>query len=710
MAQEGSESKEATGAPEASGEAPSPAPGSPLGARRRSLLIAAAVVFVLLASLPLGFAVDRAAASGEVLRGVSAGGVLLEGFDRAEAERAVAELADRLQKEPIRVRVRAQAFEIEPSALNFRVDTAGTVEAALAEGRQGGVLSQFGWWLGRFKSQVDVGVLTSIDEAPLDAAIAGWEAKAIEDPPFEGAVALEGEGKSARPAPDYPRSGHGIDREGARRAVRGVLGRDRRNAVDLPLMVVSAHVDRAAVDAAVERARAIVAGSVTLSAARPEGSPESGGGGGGGGDKEASGGGAKKKKKGGDGDAPKEELPARVTVTWGAQDLARALRSRVVMGEGGARRVEVYLDPIVIDERLRPVRPLLETKPADARFVIDDRDKVTVLPSRAGTRLEADRATAAILTAVSAPDRSGDLPVDIGDPPEFSTESAAALRISRLVSQATTRHVCCQPRVKNIHRIADLIDGRIVRPGETLSLNAAVGERTKANGFVMAPSIADGEMVDTMGGGVSQFATTYFNAMFYGGYDIIERQPHSFYFSRYPMGHEATLSWPKPDVIIRNDTEAGMLIKCIYSDTSITVKLYGDNGGRKVRAKVSSRQDIVPPPIELIANPKLEPDEEKVKESGEIGWSVIVARILTYPDGTTKEERRKVTYKPRVRRIQVHPCKIPKGEEGYTGEPCPKPEEEEEGEEGKDPAAGPDGSAPPPPPVSPPSPIAPSPF
>ena len=55
--------------------------------------------------------------------------------------------------------------------------------------------------------------------------------------------------------------------------------------------------------------------------------------------------------------------------------------------------------------------------------------------------------------------------------------------------------------------------------------------------------------------------------------------------------------------------------------------------------------------------------------------------MLTFPDGTSKEEKRKVTYKPRVRRVQVHPCRIPKGEKGYTGKPCPEPEKNEEEEE-----------------------------
>ncbi|HEY3668048.1 MAG TPA: hypothetical protein VGL19_18725, partial [Polyangiaceae bacterium] len=108
----------------------------------------------------------------------------------------------------------------------------------------------------------------------------------------------------------------------------------------------------------------------------------------------------------------------------------------------------------------------------------------------------------------------------------------------------------------------------------------------------------------------------------------------------------------------------------------ITVKIYGDNGGRRVRAEVSERQNIVPPPVEFIPNPRLDADEEKTREGGMIGWTVTVKRTLTFPDGKIKEERRKVTYKPRARRVEVHPCRIPDGEPGHTGERCPKPKDD----------------------------------
>jgi hypothetical protein len=144
------------------------------------------------------------------------------------------------------------------------------------------------------------------------------------------------------------------------------------------------------------------------------------------------------------------------------------------------------------------------------------------------------------------------------------------------------------------------------------------------------------------------------------------------------MGHEATLGFPEPDLIFKNDSQAGVLIKTFRSGTSISVRLYGDNGGRKVEAHVSPPQEIAEPAVEYLPDPELPPDEEKLKDAGQIGWSVIVARVLGFPDGTSKREQRKVTYKPRARRVEVHPCRIPKGHPGYTGKDCPVETLEEE--------------------------------
>jgi vancomycin resistance protein YoaR len=135
--------------------------------------------------------------------------------------------------------------------------------------------------------------------------------------------------------------------------------------------------------------------------------------------------------------------------------------------------------------------------------------------------------------------------------------------------------------VLNIRRAAEEIDGTILDPGETFSMNEALGERTTAKGYVPAPMISNGRLVDSVGGGISQLATTLYNAAFFAGFDLVEHTPHSLYIDRYPMGREATVSWGGPELIFRNDKQASLLIKATATDTSITVRFYSSTLGRR---------------------------------------------------------------------------------------------------------------------------------
>jgi vancomycin resistance protein YoaR len=146
--------------------------------------------------------------------------------------------------------------------------------------------------------------------------------------------------------------------------------------------------------------------------------------------------------------------------------------------------------------------------------------------------------------------------------------------ITEPVSEFTTHHQCCQNRVTNIHVIADTVSGLYLFPGETFSLNEYVGPRTREKGYLVDGAIRGGYHVNEVGGGVSQFTTTLFNAAFYAGLDLNEYQSHSVYFSRYPFGREATLSNPRPDLVFTNSTDYPVLVWSTYDDTSITVTMY----------------------------------------------------------------------------------------------------------------------------------------
>jgi hypothetical protein len=152
------------------------------------------------------------------------------------------------------------------------------------------------------------------------------------------------------------------------------------------------------------------------------------------------------------------------------------------------------------------------------------------------------------------------------------------------VSSFTTFYDCCQARVTNIQTMARALDGYVVMPGETFSIDQVLGPRTSAKGYVPAPYLINGEgACCAVGGGVSQFGTTIFNAVFWGGYDVVTVRPHSGWISRYPLGIEHTLVYSSIDFRFTNDTTTPVYIETSYTSTSITVELHGNQGGWQMR-------------------------------------------------------------------------------------------------------------------------------
>jgi hypothetical protein len=185
-----------------------------------------------------------------------------------------------------------------------------------------------------------------------------------------------------------------------------------------------------------------------------------------------------------------------------------------------------------------------------------------VVPAKPGVTFDQAELEAGFLATVAKPQGERTLPLAAkAAKPQFTTKDARALKITERVSSFSTYFPYAEYRNVNIGRAAELIDGTVLKPGETFSLNDTVGERTEANGFTKGYVINDGILVQDLGGGVSQMATTLFNAMFFAGLEDVEHKPHSFYIDRYPIGREATVVWGALDLKFKNDTPHGVLIE-----------------------------------------------------------------------------------------------------------------------------------------------------
>ena len=320
-------------------------------------------------------------------------------------------------------------------------------------------------------------------------------------------------------------------------------------------------------------------------------------------------------------------------------DVAKAVRLEAVAGEISPR-----LEPEVLHERLEGRLRRVGTPAVDATFDVSS-GKPVVVPSKTGMSVSAADLAAAVMGVLTdgAPRRTS-APLTVSQP-RVSTAVAAGLGVREVIGTFTTRHPCCRPRVENIHRIADIVDGYVLRPGDRFDLNEYVGPRDKARGFQEAPQILEGQFVDRVGGGVSQFATTLFNAVFFSGLRDVTHTPHSYYISRYPPGREATVSFPLPDLIFENDSPHGVLIKTSYTSTSITVTFWGTKRFDDVRSITGPRTRIRPFGTEYVDR------DDCTATEGEEGFDIVVTRVFVDGGREVRRERFKTRYKPEPRFI-----------------------------------------------------------
>jgi vancomycin resistance protein YoaR len=225
-----------------------------------------------------------------------------------------------------------------------------------------------------------------------------------------------------------------------------------------------------------------------------------------------------------------------------------------------------------------------------------------------------------------------------------------------VVGQFTTHYPCCQARVTNIKRAAQIVDGQRIPSGGTFSLNAALGERTTARGFVPAPMISGGAFVDSVGGGISQIATTLYNAAFFAGLELVEHTPHSIYIDRYPMGREATVSWGGPELIFRNDWRAPVRIEARAANTWVRFRLLSVPLGRRVVTTTRPPQSFVAPQTILTQNRNLPPGDQGLSQTaGSPGFDVTYTRRVFVWSRLRSSETFHVRYQPQNAIVEIGP-------------------------------------------------------
>lgn len=232
---------------------------------------------------------------------------------------------------------------------------------------------------------------------------------------------------------------------------------------------------------------------------------------------------------------------------------------------------------------------------------------------------------------------------------EFTTEEAQEAEVTEVTGEFTTRFPVTgggEYRNTNLGQVAERIDGYWLAPGETFSMNDVVGERSAENGFVDGYVIQGGVLKKETGGGVSQGATTIFNAAFFAGLEDVEHHPHTLSFPRYPAGREATVYYGSLDLRFKNDTPYGVVIEADRvpgsgsTQGSLTVKIWSTPVYDEIRSPEPEKSDFT-------SGRRLESDDPDCEYQAPIqGFTADFYRAFVQDGEEVKRESYTWTYDP----------------------------------------------------------------
>jgi vancomycin resistance protein YoaR len=551
-------------------------------ARRRRTLstpvagaIGAAVVASLVVLVGLAFAGSRS----ELAPGTEVAGVDVGGLTRRDAIAKLDGLFEARSDDPVEFVAGGETYALAANQLGVHPDWGSAVAAAERAGDGFGPLRG----LRRLRARVfgaEVLPRLAVSNAALEYAL-DQIAEDVNRPPRNAAVVRRGLRISVAPA----QTGRRLDRDAAAEVVvraLGALERDGSTATSIPVGVTRPPVTAAKLTDAARRARVALSAPVTLKAA---------------------------------------ERSFRVP-RWRIAELISLPRDGATKLAIAGPAADAYFHSLS-DRVGRPAR--------DATFAVYG-DAVQVVPSRDGLELNVPRAARAILRAATRPtNRVAQLAV-VTAAPERSTADALAMGIDTRMASYKTYYSGTADRITNLQLGVRALDGTLVAPGGTFSLNEAIGERTEERGFRPAPVIIGNEYEEEVGGGTSQVATTVFNAAWEAGLKITERHPHSLYISRYQLGRDATVYWPSLDLKFVNDTKAWVLVRGFSEGDGITVSVYG---GERRRVESSATPLVVTGrvPVERTQDPTLPKGETVVDEEGAAPTRTTASRKVYSAEG-----------------------------------------------------------------------------
>ncbi|GAA4553980.1 VanW family protein [Amycolatopsis samaneae] len=543
--------------------ADAPAAGS--RRRRPGLRRAGWIAGGLLGLCVVVYAIDLIASQGSVPRGVTVAGVDVGGLDRKQAEQQLRGTIEPRLTRPFAISAGDVQSTLSPTVAGLRLDWPATLDQA---GDQ--PLNPFSRIASLFTSR-EVGVVTHADEGRLGAALEDLRGR-VDRESAEGTVRFEG----AKPVAVMPKPGQQLDVPAASQQILTHWASGQT--MNLPVTTKPVRTTAQGVQAALDTfATPAVASPVVV------------------------------KGEGKDATVKPEAIASAITFE---------------PGEGGMLNPKV--DNAKIVAAAAPQLKPTEKEGKDAEIVFDG-GKPAVEPSADGRTIDWDPSLKPLPDVLKRAENRELAALYKNSPAKVTTDQANQLGVKEVIGEFTTNGFATDSGV-NIRVVAEKVNGAIVKPGETFSLNGYTGPRGTPQGYVEAGVIENGAPAREVGGGISQFATTLYNASYFSGMKDAGHKEHSYYISRYPAGREATVFQNHDgssviDLKFTNDSPNGVAIQTIWTPSSITVKLWGTK--RYTVESIPGGRSNETPPFER-AGPK----QNCHPSAGGVGFTTSDTRVL----------------------------------------------------------------------------------
>lgn len=194
-------------------------------------------------------------------------------------------------------------------------------------------------------------------------------------------------------------------------------------------------------------------------------------------------------------------------------------------------------------------------------------------------------------------------------------------------------------RSKNLTNGASKINGHLLMPGEVLSGYECMNPFTTANGYYTAAAYENGQVVDSVGGGVCQISTTLYNASLKAELEIVQRQNHSMIVTYVQPSMDAAIAGTYKDLKVSNNYSTPIYVEGYTSGRTLTFTIYGKEtrpANRKVEYVSETLGTIDPGEPTTKVDNSLAPGARKQVQSSHRGRKSRLWKVVTV-DGVETE-------------------------------------------------------------------------